>query len=225
MELVKAEGMDPWNIDISEIANKYIQVVRKLRETNLRVSGKVVLASALLLAVKSKRLLGTELNELDRLFAQSKETDEYADFDDVDLLQPYGQDTDSLNKVIFPRTPQPRKRKVSVYDLVEALEKAMKVRHRRLVKRLPNAKQKIKIPDAIDVTEMIVKVYSQIKNYFSHSEKNLTFSKLLPAEDKESKVFTFIPLLHLETERRINLTQQRPFGEIGIEMLRKNPKA
>ena len=223
MELVKAEGMDPWDIDISEIANKYIEVVRKLRETNLRVSGKVVLASALLLAVKSKRLLGRELDELDRLFAQSKEADDYADFDDVDLLQP-GNTTvaEDLKRYIFPRTPQPRKRKVSVFDLVQALEKAMKVRNRRLVRKLPEARQKIQIPEAIDITEIIVKVYSQIKDYFSSSKQKqkLTFNKLLPAEDKESKVFTFIPLLHLETERRINLLQQRPFGEIEIEMLR-----
>jgi len=221
MELVKAEGMDPWDIDVSEIANKYIEVVRKLRETNLRISGKVILASALLLAVKSKRLLGKELDELDRLFAQSKEADEYADFEDVDLLRPYGSEDESLNRVIFPKTPQPRKRKVSVYDLMEALEKAMKVRHRRLTRRLPEARQKIKIPDAIDITEIIVKVYRQIKDYFSKRNDKLTFTKLLPAEDKESKVFTFIPLLHLETERRINLLQEKPFSEIEIEMLRR----
>jgi len=221
MELVKAEGMNPWDIDVSEIANKYIEVVRKLRETNLRISGKVILASALLLSVKSKRLLGKELDELDRLFAQSKETDEYADFEEVDLLQPYGTENEDLRRVIFPRTPQPRKRKVSVYDLMGALEKAMKVRHRRLMRKLPEARQKIKIPDAVDVTEIIVKVYKQIKDYFSKNDGKLTFSKLLPAEDKESKVFTFIPLLHLETERRINLLQEKHFDEIEIEMLRK----
>jgi segregation and condensation protein A len=225
MELVKAEGMDPWNIDVSDIANKYIDVVRKLRETNLRISGKVILASALLLAVKSKRLLGKEIDELDRLLAQSKDTDEYGDFEDVDLLQPYpGMVPGETRKMIFPRTPQPRKRKVSIYDLVEALQKAMKVRNRRLTRKLPDAKQKINIPDTVDITEVIVKVYTQIKDYFSGTSDKLTFSKLLPAEDRQSKVFTFIPLLHLENERRINLSQQRDFGEIEIEMLRKTQK-
>jgi segregation and condensation protein A len=225
MDLVKAEGMDPWDIDISDIASKYIEVVKRLSETNLRVSGKVILASAILLAVKSKRLLGEEMGELDKLFAFSQQQDEIGDFADVDLLQ-RPRAGDDLNKMIFPRTPQPRKRKVSVYDLVEALEKAMKVRNRKLLKQLPNARQKINLPDAIDITEVIVRVYKQIKDYFaSNKDEKLTFSRLLPAEDKQSKVFTFIPLLHLETERRINLMQQKHFGEIEIEMLRsKNPK-
>jgi segregation and condensation protein A len=225
MELVKAEGMDPWDIDVSEIAQKYIQVVKKMQETNLRVSGKVILASALLLAVKSKHLLGKDIEELDRLFAHSKDADSYADFEDVDLLHPVDSEQDELRRVIFPRTPQPRKRKVSVYDLVEALEKAMKVRNRRLTRKLPDARQRIKIPDVVDITEVIVKVYRQIKQHFSKTNDRLKFSQLLPAEDRESKVFTFIPLLHLETERRINLMQEKPFEEIEIEMLRKNPKA
>jgi segregation and condensation protein A len=223
MELVKAEHMDPWDIDISEIANKYIQVVKKMQETNLRISGKVILASALLLNVKSKRLLGEELEELDRLFAQSKESDEYTDYGDADLLTPDAQ-SEEIRRMIYPRTPQPRKRKVSVYDLMEALEKAMKVRNRRLTRKLPLLRQNIKIPDTVDVTEIILKVYKQIKDHFSESNEKLTFSSLLPAEDKESKVFTFIPLLHLENERRVNLIQEKPFSEIQIEMLRKTQK-
>ena len=39
---------------------------------------------------------------------------------------------------IYARTPQPRKRKVSVYDLVNALEKALEVESRR---RRPQAKK------------------------------------------------------------------------------------
>ena len=64
-------------------------------------------------------------------------------------------------------------------------------------------------------------MYKKVKDWFSGGNTKLTFNQLLPADDKESKVFTFIPLLHLENERRINMLQQHPFGEIEIEMLRR----
>ena len=48
-ELVRQEGMDPWDINVSLLAQKYIEMLQKLKEINFRVSGKMVLASAILL--------------------------------------------------------------------------------------------------------------------------------------------------------------------------------
>ncbi|MBW3012511.1 hypothetical protein KY311_04960, partial [Candidatus Woesearchaeota archaeon] len=87
-------------------------------------------------------------------------------------------------------------------------------------RKLPDARRKLEIPEAIDVTEMIVNVYRQVKDWFGQGNKRLTFKQLIPAEDRESKVFTFVPLLHLENERRVKLMQKQHFGEIEIEMLR-----
>jgi len=220
MDLVREQGMDPWDIDVSEIATKYIEVVRRMSELNLRVSGKVILASALLLGIKSKRLVGEDVLELDRLFSESK-MPEGEDYPEVDLLRGYGDEMLNERKGIFPRTPQPRKRKVSVYDLMEALDKAMEVRQRRVMRKLPDAKRMLEIPESLDVTELIVGMYRKVKDWFGQGNTTLTFNQLLPAEDRESKVFTFIPLLHLENERRIDMHQTQHFGQIEIEMLRK----
>ena len=225
MDLVRQEGMDPWDIDISKLAKSYLDSVRKMKVANLKISGKVVLASALLLKVKSKRLVGQEMEQLDRLFQQTQEQAAYAeDYDDVNLLEPMFAQEDS-DTPLYPKTPQPRKRKVSVFDLVEALEKAMDVRKRRVVRALPSAQRKLVFPDSMDISEVIVGVYNQIKDYFKkNGKKALTFSQLLPSKDKESKVFTFIPLLHLSNERRVNLNQQEHFGEIEVELLKKRKK-
>lgn len=225
MELVRQEGMDPWDIDISKLARSYVDQVRKMKLANLKISGKVVLASALLLKVKSKRLVGHEMEQLDRLFQQTQEQAEYMDdYDDVNLLEPLFAQQESENP-IYPKTPQPRKRKVSVFDLVEAMEKAMNVRKRRIAHALPAAQRKLQLPDAIDISEVIVGVYNQIKDYFKkNGKKALTFTQLLPSDDKESKVYTFIPLLHLSNERRVNLNQDRQFGEIEIELLKRRKK-
>ena len=117
---------------------------------------------------------------------------------------------------LIPRTPQPRKRKVSIYDLVEALERALEVKKRRLLHSIPpmnvEAPKKKK-----DITEIIREVYIKIRTFFVSSVKDkLTFGKLLPSESREDKVHTFIPLLHLAQQNKIELVQESPFGEIQI---------
>ncbi|MBD3259568.1 hypothetical protein GF371_02945 [Candidatus Woesearchaeota archaeon] len=71
------------------------------------------------------------------------------------------------------------------------------------------------------MSEIIVKVYKDIIKFFKNGKKKVTFTQLLPAQDKESKVFTFVPLLHLSNERRIDLHQKEHFGEIEIELLKR----
>ena len=60
-ELVKTEQMNPWDIDISLLARKYLEVIHKLREVNFFISGKILLASAILLRIKSNKLIDEDL--------------------------------------------------------------------------------------------------------------------------------------------------------------------
>ena len=125
IDLVKKEDMDPWDINISLLSKKYIDRIKQLKESDLKVSGKVLLAAAILLRVKSYRFMDEDITALDALIASVNSDDEEL-FDD--LLDYEGQEG-AINleeqPKIYPRTPQPRKRKVSVFDLVNALEKAL----------------------------------------------------------------------------------------------------
>lgn len=216
-ELVKTEQMDPWDIDVSNLAQKYIEMLRTLKEHDFRVSGKVLLASAILLKMKSTKLVGEELSELDKLLIGVGEQMEELGFEETSAMP-------MLNEIptLIPRTPQPRKRKVSIFDLVEALEKALEVKKRRLLHSIPplnlEAPKKKK-----DITEIIREVYGRIKGFFLNAiQGKLTFSKLLPSQSKEDKVHTFIPLLHLAQQNKIELIQELPFGEIEVLLKRKN---
>ena len=62
-DLVKSEQMNPWDIDVSLLANKYIKLVKKMQEHDFRMSGKILLAAAILLKIKSKRLVGQDIEE------------------------------------------------------------------------------------------------------------------------------------------------------------------
>ena len=52
-ELMKSEQMDPWDVDVSVLTRRYVHMLKKLKELDFRVSGKMVLAAAILLKIKS----------------------------------------------------------------------------------------------------------------------------------------------------------------------------
>jgi segregation and condensation protein A len=216
-ELVKKDNMDPWDVNVSSLTKKYIDTIKKLKELDFRVSGKVLLAAAILLKIKSNRLLHEDLSELDRLLTEPEELAE-----ELDLEQPAYERGE--RPVLIPRTPQPRKRKVSIYDLVGALEKALEVKKRRVLNSIPP--MNVEAPKKTrDITQIIKEVYSRIRSFFYSSEKNsVNFSQILQSNNKEDKIFTFIPLLHLTNQRKVALEQKEPFGDIEI-MLRTEKDA
>lgn len=231
-DLVSSENMDPWNIDLSLLANKFLEKLKKLKEMDLKISGKVLLAAAIMLRVKSYRFLEEDISALDNLIASVNNNQDEIPFEELIYAGENGAiDVSNLNildekPVLYPRTPQPRKRKVSVFDLVKALEKALEVYQRRPSKIVSNIE--VKAPEKTrDISLVIKDVYNKILDFFKKNKKNskLKFENLLSdksLENKEEKVFTFIPLLHLDFQRKIDLLQEIQFGDIEIKLVEKN---
>ncbi len=229
-ELIEKYNMDPWDINVSLLARRYISLIKRLKEFNFLISGKVLVAASFLLRLKSFKLVNEEINEFDRLMAeyQRNEDDFIADFYS-DLESDWGmeQQGDIINEpveatnVLVPRTPQPRKRKVSVFDLVEALQKAMEVHERKMLRQM--SAPKVDVPKKKrDITEIIKELYERIKQFFTRNKgKKLTLSELVPSHSKSDIIQTIVPLLHLShiDQRKVDLLQKQHFGEIQIKLL------
>jgi len=212
-DLVQQEGMNPWDIDVSKLANLYLDCVKTIN-IDLKTSGKVVLAAAILLRIKSNRLVGADLNEFDRLLASGEEV-----YDELEQQLVAGEQRAIAENIeLVPRTPQLRPRKVSVYDLVRALEKALEVKKRRLFNQIEPGN--LVIPKRnFDLGKETDALYQRIMNALSQTNTHATFSSFLPANHtKIEKIFTFIPLLHLSHQQKIALAQQEQFGEIFISL-------
>ncbi|UCH12321.1 MAG: segregation/condensation protein A [Candidatus Omnitrophota bacterium] len=215
-DLVRTEQMDPWDVDISLLTKRYLEMIKKLKEMDFRVSGKVLLAAAILLKMKSNRLVG-DANQLEQMFNEPEAAELYDE-----LEEEFQKITRPETPVLIPRTPQPRKRKVSIYDLVGALNKALEVKQRRVLNSIPP--MNVKVPEKKrDITEIIMDIYTKIKLFFSRGTKKLTFSKLVLSDKKEDRVYAFVPLLHLanQDQRKIDLFQQQHFGDIEITLASK----
>jgi len=214
-DLVRSEEMDPWDVDVSLLTQKYIETVKELKEANFHLSGKVLLASAMLLKIKSKKLVEDDISQFDSyLFHHDDELEELSEYitSERPKIQP---------PPLGIKTPQARKRKISVNDLIFALEKALEVNKRRIIRR--NRYMAVKIPEVpekkVNITDLIGKIFNKIVALFK-KERRVTFSTLLNQDnpDKREKILTLLPLLHLETQNKIEMEQKVPFGEIDIRL-------
>lgn len=223
-DLVKTEQINPWDVDVSILTKKYITILKKLKEMDCRVSGKVLLAAAILLKIKSKRLINDDLGNLDRLISsvEQYEEDEFYEELESEFLESGRIHNKELEKPkLIPKTPQPRKRKVSLFDLMDALEKALEVKKRRVIRSAPVSK--VVVPKkGVDLTYIMKQVYRKIIDVFdANGKKKIKFSSIIPDTTKEGKVLTFIPMLHLTNQRKIDIFQDHHCSEIEIELLKR----
>src|SRR3989344_145755 len=148
-DLVKTGEIDPWDVNITILTQKYIEIIKKMQVHDLPLSGKVLLAAALLLKIKSTHLIENDISKLDDLINSSEEmADEEWLFEDSETVQKKNQE----KYVLIPKNPQPRNRKVSVQDLVDALQRAMLSKKKTLEKLRP---EKYSIPErTFDIMEV-----------------------------------------------------------------------
>ncbi|MEK6886756.1 MAG: ScpA family protein [Nanoarchaeota archaeon] len=207
LDLVRVQNMDPWDIDVSKLSQDFIGMLKKMQELDLRISGKVVLAAAILLKLKSNYLMEKDIMNFDKLMHPEEYTE------DALYEEPKRLDIDLSKVRLIPRTPQPRKRKVSIYELVEALKLAMEVKNRR---RQILDSIHIPLPEKkVDISIIIENLYQNIEKLLD-LDGTLTFNQLIPSNRKEDILAAFIPLLHLSSQQKIDLYQEKHFGEIEI---------
>ncbi|MEM4271822.1 MAG: segregation/condensation protein A [Candidatus Pacearchaeota archaeon] len=212
-DLIRTEQLDPWDIDLGVLTNKYLEKIVELEEANFFISSQVLLAASLLLRLKSEILLDEYIPGLDAILF-NKKTDEQ---------KKYTQERIELGEEIPEltlRTPLPRFKKVTLDELMAALGHAIKTENRRIRKVIIAKQQELETALAIpkhriNVKERIREVYSKLKYIFEKQDKKVPFSSI-SGNTKEEKIATFVPLLHLDNQHKVWLEQEKHFDEIWI---------
>lgn len=212
-DLINTEQLDPWNINIVILTDKYLQKISHLEETDFFVSSKVLLAAALLLRIKSELLLNKYIRSIDEiLFGKKEEKKHHLERIELDEEIPE----------LIPKSPMPRFRKVTLKELIESLNKAIITENRRIKKTIINKnalrESSFSLPKRnFSIKDKIKEIY---ENLYGHFEQNkdktkVLFSEFIP-QTKEEKISSFSSLLHLENQNKIWLEQINHFGEIHI---------
>ncbi|MGI0141825.1 MAG: segregation/condensation protein A [Candidatus Micrarchaeales archaeon] len=196
IDLARKEKFDPWNVDIVEVVDKYIEAVKGMKVMDLRIPANIILAAAILLRLKSEMLS-----------FQEEEVDE--------SLPPEKRPMVTVDQLSF-RLRIPPKRKITLPELITALEEAMKLKEIK-----ETAARETPIPIQLNINPMDIEaeidnVYKLVKNNVDKS-KMTTFSILSNGKGLEDALLgIFIPLLFLSHKNKITLVQERFFDEIIV---------
>ncbi len=148
VNMAKQGKIDPWNVDIVEVTDKYLTHLFQSKAKNLRLTGRTLLFAAILLKLKSNVLEGIDVLD----FEPQPEMDEFGYDDDLPL--DYSDDYIPTNNVISIDEVLQRRtsvrlnhnRVVTLRDLIRQLEfyemldkkQSLKNAHERAKRRVQN---------------------------------------------------------------------------------------
>ncbi|MCX6802665.1 MAG: ScpA family protein [Candidatus Diapherotrites archaeon] len=205
IDLVEKEKMDVWAIDLVKLSQKYLERVRQMQESNLRVPANAILACAILLKLKSKTISLSFLKE-----PKEPELTE----EDIRRMEDMLPELTPLTKV--------RESTVSLEELMRQIEAVIdktKERSLKYRKGLGEYTPSFLIPafNEKDLEEKIEELFGILLEK-ADEEGLVLFSTLLEDKTPSSAIDTFIPLLFLAHKQRIALFQESFFGEIFISL-------
>ena len=195
VDLIAKEKMDPWDVDLVQVADAYLTAVREMQALDLRIPANVILASALLLRFKADAI----------------------SFEDV--VEEAVEERVLLNEELpdlMLRPTRPRVRHVTLDELVRAVESVM--RDGRKVMRVSSQPIAISIElPQKSMGERMLAVYDRVLQ-LQDSEGVVLFSQLV-SQDYSQVPFMILPILHLAQEDRILAWQDDTFGEIFLRVI------
>jgi len=205
VDVVKNQNLDPWDIDLSLISQKYLERVKELKKLNLRVSANVVLASSILLRYKSDSWVLTQQETIVPIMIP-----------DEIYSEPIVPQLESMLRTTT--------RKVSLEELIAAMEDIMS-KEKKKAERQNRLLERI-VPDSLlemaanseDFEKKLKDSLEEIKKNID--EENLVlFSDLLENRTSADIINCLIPVLHLANDGKIAVWQEKAFGEIFIHLL------
>jgi segregation and condensation protein A len=223
-DLINTEQLDPWNINLIILTDRYLIKIQELEEADFFVSSKVLLAASLLLRIKSEILLSKYIKSIDEILFGKKEDKKYIS-ERIEL--------DEEIPMLIPRSPMPRFKKVTLKELIESLNKAIGTENRRIKKEIISRNALIESSFSLpkrkfNIKSKIKEIYGKLFTHLNGNDekKKISFSEFV-GNNKEEKIISFSPLLHLESQKKVWMEQEGHFEEVYIWLketyLKHNP--
>jgi segregation and condensation protein A len=228
VHLAKTGEIDPWNVDIVQVADQYLKAVAELKESDLKVTGKTLLFLAILLRMKSDQLAG-----INYLYPPQDEfLDELLEPDFMDggkIIQPKFSFR-SLDEVIKRRTStkQPRIRNVTLEDLIRELQMYEEIEKRRSLKEKVEKASNRRMMDyadftADDIEEMAHEEFHEdtiimLRNILERillSQEAVSLTELVQA-GRIDKISAYLALLFLSARGSYTMHQEEFYSEVYV---------
>jgi len=223
VEMAQCGKIDPWNIDIADVTDKYLQQLVEMKANNLKLTGRTLFFAALLLRLKSDILEGIKLFEEEEL----EELDMLVDIeeieDDIDM-----SNVISIDQVLERRTSVRlhRGRVVTLQDLIKQLEfyekldkkLAFKNKQRKASQRT-GSYEKFTAEDIVNMAhdeyiDRSIRGLQEVLDKLFQSDDRIELSEL--QKTGMDKVSIYIALLFLASTSRIDLVQEEFYSDLYV---------
>ncbi|MFW5704735.1 MAG: segregation/condensation protein A [Nanoarchaeota archaeon] len=230
-QLIHSEGLNPWDIELGVLTKKYLEAIKEIKEVDFEVSGKFLTIAVFLLKTKAELLVERDLRGIEQKIAAVQNTEDFEG--ELDELEGFDNELEDMVQaeqspkekyVLRYRNPLARKRKVTIFDLIRALEKTFEQSNKRKANFLdrkgdgdkytgPMYEKKTK-----DLKTIIEDMYNFIVGELLSKKGSVCFHHLVDGvEHKMGVLEKFIPLLHLHNQSKLKVSQDEHFGDIIIE--------
>jgi segregation and condensation protein A len=203
-EVVAWEGLNPWDLDIVKLSKAFIRYLQAMEELDFRVPAKYIMVASVLLRMKSdylRKFKEQVTGEVEQEIQEElKALEEEEDFE--------------IDPINIPPRREPV-RKVTVSELVHALKKVLNS-HKRKVNRRNRLREDIELKGE-NINERIKDLYERINSILLRVRKReVEFSRLVGKWERKEIIGNFIPLIHLDQQRRVKARQSKVFREIWV---------
>ncbi|MBT6690362.1 segregation/condensation protein A [archaeon] len=212
-DLIKTEQLDPWDINLATLAEKYVATIQQLEEADFFISSKILLACSLLLRLKSEILINSYIQDLNDALYGKKDEKRYE-------LERIEIDENDL-PILSPKTPMARHKKVTLQELIKALDHAINTESRRIRKEI-HGRQARKSMLTVMPKDNFIPLKVRIKSIFGIVKTHLNDNDHMKfhhmAQSKEEQLASFVPILHLSNNGKIFLRQPKHFDHIHMTL-------
>ncbi|MEM4574736.1 MAG: ScpA family protein [Archaeoglobaceae archaeon] len=205
--MAKKGEIDPWNIDVIDVTDKFLRKIEEARKLDLRISARVLLYAAILVRMKS-----------DVIAPQPLMNDEDVDVEIIEDLEELDEiDELSIEKLLIAQRRRVKKI-CTLKDLIEELKRAEAIEKRKKRRRKVDLNFVISIPHDESLEEKILEVENFLMKLLQRNRSVTLFSI---ANTREKILDYYISLLHLVKRGKFQISQKEFYGDIEIRLCEK----
>jgi chromatin segregation and condensation protein Rec8/ScpA/Scc1 (kleisin family) len=190
-EIMLEHGLDPDKLDIVKISQELLKYLSELETINFRIPARFVIVSAVILRLKSEKLLPV-------IPVQEKEP-EIIDLNNMPLLE-----------MPLKRIPT---RNVTFEELVAAVNKVLKATETKEEMKF-SREQKIRNMErliSLEIDNYVDRVYEEIQKI-----RKTTYYSLTKGKEPLDSAKYFVAMLHLANQQKVAVCQEVLFEDIDI---------
>lgn len=222
--LIDKNKMDIYKVNISEIADQYIEYLKIQEDLDLEIASEFLVMASTLVFIKSKGLLPKH-EEDEAEFTEEellKRIIEYKRYKEISKTFKENMEIFSKRLYKFPEKIELPKQKIEKEYFAEDIIK----RYKELVEKNENKKnenakniEQIAISDKYTVSDKVKEIFKELIK-----KKTFVFNKLFSLKErpKEEVVTAFSGVLELSRRNKIFAEQEETFGDITIKKRNKN---